>query len=60
MCFLSILLQILGGIDLADEWNIVKLVLFMFNESLFASNHLFMCFRPLLTFLRTSPSESES
>ena len=60
MCFLPIFIEILGGIELAYEWNIIKLVLLIFNESLFASSHLFTCFGPLLTFLMTSSSDSES
>ena len=45
------LIEKLVGIELADEWNIIKLVLFIFNESLFASSHLFNCCSHLLIFL---------
>ena len=54
MCFLSILIQILDGVELAHGWNIIKLDLFIFNDGLFASSHLFMCFSSLLTFFMTS------
>ena len=60
MCFLPVLMQILDGSELADEWKIIKLVLFIFRESLFASSHLFISFSPLLTFLMTSSSVSKS
>ena len=53
-------LEILGGFGLADEWNIMTLLLFIFSECLFASSHLFTCFSPLLTFIMTSSSVSES
>ena len=60
MCFLPIFIEILGGIELAEELNIMKLVLFIFNESLLASSHHFICFSPLSTFLITPSSTFES